>query len=127
MIEKLKQSETLKRLVRITPLYRLFLIRQYLKEVKVWESRGCAVPVPHLIKQRTIIECAEKYGLRVLVETGTYYGAMIEAMKDSFDLIYSIELDRYLYERAKERFTSARNVEIIHGDSGVELKKVVKR
>ena len=126
MINTRKISDTLKQILRRTPVYHALLKRRYLKEVRVWESRGCPVPVPHLIKQGTLLEYAKEYSLNVLVETGTYYGAMVEAMKNSFDQVYSIELDPYLYERARKRFRSAKNVRIVHGDSGTVLKTVVE-
>jgi len=52
---------------------------------------------------------------------------MVEAMKYCFDYIYSIELSKELYENAKKRFDGDRRVEIIHGDSGVELGKLLDR
>ena len=52
---------------------------------------------------------------------------MVEAMRNSFDRIYSIELSNELYEKAKERFKGVEHIELIHGDSGIELKNVLNR
>jgi len=71
------------------------------------------------------MEFAEKYRLRVLIETGTYYGDMVEAMKKYFSRIYSIELSNELYEKAKQRFAGDDRITIIHGDSGIELGKLM--
>ena len=49
------------------------------------------VPPPHVVKQRVLREYAERYELKVFVETGTYRGDMVQAMKPLFDKIYSIE------------------------------------
>jgi hypothetical protein len=117
--------DAFKQILRRTPFYGPFLRRRYLKDVRAWESRGCPIPVPHLIKQRTLLEYAEAFRLDTLIETGTHYGAMVEAMRSSFRQVFSIELDPYLYERARKRFMSARNVKILHGDSGIVLKAVV--
>jgi protein-L-isoaspartate O-methyltransferase len=66
-----------------------------------WDGTGAA---PHPIKQQAIRKYAAKYGVRVLVETGTYYGDMVAAMLHDFDLIYSIELSPALHARAQRRF-----------------------
>lgn len=117
---------TLKNLFKKTPIYfalRTIMLRQGLK---AWEQRGRPVPPPHIVKQRTIRAAAEKYGVKVLVETGTYYGDMVQAMRKCFSRIYSIELSKELYETAKRRFAGDDKITIIHGDSGIELGKLVE-
>ena len=92
-----------------------------------WERKGRPVPPPYIVKQRVIREYAKRYRLKVLVETGTYVGDMVDAMKADFDRIYSIELSKYLYKKAMMRFRGVNNIELIHGDSGSELKKILDR
>ena len=89
-----------------------------------WEKDGRITPPPHLFKQQILKDFAEQFELEVLVETGTYYGDMVEAMRTHFSQIYSVELSEELYKIAKKRFDNADNVTIIHGDSGVELEKL---
>jgi len=124
-------EQFLKELIKRTPIYtplRNWVNRRKLKkELLEWERRGKPAPPPHIVKQRVIRSFAERYGLRCLVETGTYYGDMVEAMKCYFDRIYSIELSKELYEKAKLRFDGDKRLEIIHGDSGVELGKLLRR
>ncbi len=96
-------------------------------EVKEWERKGCPIPPPHLIKQREIRQVAQAYGAKIFVETGTLHGDMIEAMKPDFEQLYSIELSESLHARAQERFSSDEKVEIIQGDSAVELGNLMKR
>jgi hypothetical protein len=62
----------------------------------------------------------------VLVETGTFLGDMVEAMKRHFDKIYSIELSEELFGKAKHRFASESHITLIHGDSGKALEEVMK-
>lgn len=57
------------------------------------------------------------------METGTYHGDMVDAMRRSFDRIYSIELSNELHQRAAERFAGDSIVELIAGDSSIELEK----
>ncbi|MCZ7667771.1 MAG: hypothetical protein M5U34_11425 [Chloroflexi bacterium] len=89
-----------------------------------WQKKGKPNPPPHVVKQRTLRAYAQTYGLKILVETGTYFGDMVEAMKTDFDKIYSIELSEEFYRQAKLRFKDAAHVEIIQGDSGIELETI---
>lgn len=124
-------KQIIKQIIEQTPLYyplRNWLSkRRQLKKIERYESLGRPVPPPHIIKQRVLQAYANRYGLKVLVETGTYYGDMVEAMKTIFDHIYSIELNKYLHEKAKKRFKGAKHVDLIHGDSGKELLNVMKK
>ena len=120
----------LKEWLRTTPFYhpvRNWLrARRHGRELRRWEKQGRPVPPPHIVKQRTIHTLAKRFGLKLLVETGTYYGDMVEAMKRHFNQVYSIELSRELWERAAARFHRDRNVTIIHGDSGSALSSVIR-
>ena len=80
---------------------------------------------PHIVKQENLRAIASEQGLRILVETGTYYGDMIEALKSDFDTVYSIEVFEMLYRRAQRRFRKSNNVKLILGDSGECLGKVI--
>lgn len=93
----------------------------------MWQMRGSQVPPPHIFKQKVIRGFAKRFGIRIFVETGTFHGDMVAAMKHYFDNIYSIELSPELFEKAKQRFDGDHIVEIIHGDSGVELDKLLDR
>src|SRR2546425_12007741 len=64
---------------------------------------------------------------QIFVETGTYRGDMVEAMKPLFHKIYSIELSDALFAEAQRRFRLDTHVELIHGDSGKELGRVMER
>ncbi len=101
--------------------------RKEKKKIAEWEKAGKPVPPPNIIKQQAVEYYGKQFGLKVLVETGTYHGDMVDAMKNNFDTIYSIELSDELYERAKNRFKADSHIEIIHGDSGVEIKNVLDK
>jgi len=113
-----------------TPLYRplrmLAVRRSQRAAFAEWERRGKPIPPPHAIKQMVLQEYAKKYCLRLLIETGTSLGDMVESMRHYFDRIYSIELSNDLHHKAQERFTGIDNIQIILGDSGTELEKLVK-
>jgi len=78
-----------------------------------------------LVKERIIRSYRRQFDLRILVETGTYMGDMIAAMKNDFDHIYSIELSEQLHEKARQRFAGYEHIRLLHGDSGVELGKLI--
>lgn len=90
-----------------------------------WVQSGKTLPAPHFVKQKTLLEFSKKYNLKVLVETGTFLGEMVDAMKVFFDKVYSIELSPELHEKAKTRFNSIRNVELLQGDSSHVLEKIL--
>lgn len=76
-------------------------------------------------EKATIILEYKKPEFNIFVETGTEYGAMIEMVGAKFKKIYSIEYDKDLYNNALKKFSNRDDIVFIHGDSGVELKKVV--
>lgn len=119
------------RFIKSMPFYQglrlVFLKSSQQKELIDWERRGKTGCSPHLIKQRVLIDYAHDYGVNILVETGTYLGDMVEAMKSHFKQVYSVELSNDLYELAVKRFKRDAHVEILQGDSGTELENLMVR
>jgi len=90
-----------------------------------WERAGFPNPPPQAYKQKLVRELARKYRMRTLVETGTCYGNMVAASMGIFDVIYSIELFDDFYEQNQRRFARFPKVRLRHGDSAVELPKIL--
>jgi hypothetical protein len=111
-------------LLRNTFLWDLFWGMREKKQLAVWENNGRLGP-PHVVKQRILIDHAKKFNLEVLVETGTFLGDMIYAMKDQFKEIYSIELSQELHEKAKEAFRTSPHIHLVAGDSSKALDSVL--
>ena len=78
------------------------------------------------IKQYTIEEFQKKYGYSILIETGTFLGDMVEAQRNNFKRIFSIELQHALAEKARERFRDVDHIKILQGDSGNLLRTILK-
>ncbi|MEP4076552.1 hypothetical protein [Haloferula sp.] len=97
------------------------------RAIAKWEAAGCPAPPPHAIKQKNIRDYRERFGLDVLVETGTFKGDMIQAMRGDFRKLYSIELADHFHEAAVERFQSDPSIEILHGDSGKVMSELVPK
>lgn len=93
--------------------------------MKEWLANGKPNPPPHQVKQENINEHAAKYGLKILVETGTYHGDMIDLLRNDFDQLYSIELSKQYFEAAKQRFKNNKHITIMQGDSGEKLGELV--
>jgi hypothetical protein len=114
-----------RRLLQRTPLYGAYKAAGHYPDYWYWILRGRPQRSPHLLKQRVVRAYGEKYGLKTLVETGTYYGEMVAAMKRRFELIYSIEFVPELAERATKKFARYPHIRIFCGDSRVEMPKVL--
>jgi hypothetical protein len=109
----------------IHKVYWMYRNMRYRKVVGQWIQRGRPVPPPHKVKQLIIREYARRHGIRVFVETGTFRGEMLDAVGDLFHRMYSIELSTELYAKAREKFRGRRDIELIQGDSGEELGKIL--
>jgi hypothetical protein len=109
-----------------TPFYGMYKALGHYPDFWYWKLRGEPVRSPHLLKQRTVQEYAERYHLRVLVETGTYYGEMVAAMKNRFDAIYSVEFDSALAQRAQKKFARWPHIHVLHGDSQQVVPEILR-
>lgn len=92
--------------------------------IKDWEAAGKPVPPPHLVKQEVISSLKNIYQYELFIETGTYLGEMVDAQKNNFKKIYSIELGEDLFRDAVKKFQHQKNITILHGDSGDVLVKL---
>jgi hypothetical protein len=116
----------LRKYLRRTPWYGFYKRLGHYPDYWYWRLRGKPLRSPHLLKQRTVREYGKKYGLRILIETGTYYGEMISAVKESFDRIYSVEFDPALVQRAARIFARDSKIQILEGDSQQVLPALLK-
>jgi len=94
-------------------------------DIEKWKQAGAIVPPPHFVKQHMILEYQRKFGYRILIESGTFLGDMVEAQKDHFDKIISIELDNFLFRKATKRFKKYPHISIVKGDSGKILAEIM--
>ena len=113
-------------------VYRTRLIFYYKRlsagpDFLMWRLKGSPLRrIPHLVKRAVVREYAERFQLPVLIETGTQYGQMINAVRKQFREVYTIELDDTNYSQAVKNFAGHKNVHVIHGDSAVELPRLLK-
>lgn len=95
------------------------------QDLRRWEREKTA-PFPHLLKQRIVLDYAASSGARVFIETGTYYGNMLEACFDHFDQLVTCEIEEHFYRRAQRRFGNKSKIKVLHGDSGRLLPKLLR-
>jgi len=76
-------------------------------------------------KHEIIKNFQERFGLLTLIETGTYLGDTVYALRNRFKKIYTIELDHALYRNAKSRFARYAHITICEGDSGEILPQII--
>lgn len=91
-----------------------------------WLGKHKAATNSHAIKQLAVKAFAQKYGIRVFIETGTFLGDMVAAVTSDFDRIYSIELSEDLFNRAVKKFAGYNHVTILHGDSFQVLPEILR-
>jgi len=91
----------------------------------IWIIKRKTIRPPQLYKEKLIREYGRAYCISHLIETGTYEGDTINALKKDFTTIESIELDKILVKKASERFNSDINVFIYQGDSPKVLKDTI--
>lgn len=120
-------THSIRSLLKQSPFYATFKQLGHYPDYWYWKLRGEPRRIPHIIKQRAVLEYAQAFGLSTLVETGTYYGEMIAAVVERFRKIYSVEIDPELAKRAQQRFRTYSQVEIIQGDSQMVVPELLQR
>jgi hypothetical protein len=82
-----------------------------------WVMAGRPFPAPPLVKQHIVKRYQDRFGLRTVIETGTFTGETVEAVRARSTRVISIELDPALHAAAVRRFARAANVTVMQGDS----------
>jgi len=108
-----------------TPFYGAYKTLGHYPDYWYWILRGRPERSPHLLKQIVVRLYGVTFDLKTLVETGTYYGEMVGAMKNRFDHIYSIEFVPELAQRAMRKFARYEHIRIFHGDSRAVMPEVL--
>ena len=111
--------EKLKKIKPLYTSYRFIKEKIHKKEIDIDFPDG-------LIKRNDIRLISEKYpNIKILIETGTFFGDTLEFFKSDFAKLYSIELSEALAKKARKRFQYDTNIEIIEGDSSVQLSNIL--
>src|SRR5258708_4484486 len=99
--------------------------RRQSSEIKKWCAAGKPAPPPEAVKRVTLADYASAFNIGTMVETGTFMGGALYALKDQFKTLYSIELSENLALQARARFRKQPHIHILQGDSGKVLPQVL--
>ena len=81
---------------------------------------------PHTLKVQTVLIYGAYFKINTLIETGTYRGDMVQAAVNQYQKVISIELEPTLFLRAKVKFSKYPNINILLGDSGKVLPRILQ-
>ena len=76
------------------------------------------------IKRKYIKKLAIDNNLKLLIETGTYFGQSTKYFAKYFERVYTIELSEELFNYTKKH-NSASNIQFYQGNSSEKLKEII--
>lgn len=109
----------------IQSLFKAIGYEAHFINIKKRERDSGGKPSSTIEKHKLVLKLAAQYGIKTMVETGTYLGAMVYATKDFFTKIITIELSEELALNAKQKFEKYPGIQVLQGDSGKVLPTVV--
>lgn len=90
-----------------------------------WFQGGQLVSPPAIAKQRHLLNVLKSRGHRIFVEAGTYTGETTAFCARHVERVYTVELHDQLFAAAEKRFAKQSNVTVVHGDSLIEVPRIV--
>jgi hypothetical protein len=110
----------------LRPLPGFALVQPWLEAAAVRQWRRTRRPPPPRSVKATLIRSWTARSRNVFVESGTFFGDMLVAVRPDFARLYSIELSPTLAARARRRFAGDPAIEILHGDSSAALGPLLR-
>jgi hypothetical protein len=110
----------------------MFVLGRFLRNSKAiitypfWALFGRPAPDNHIFKRIRIRNIGARFECETFIETGTFYGQMIDALKDYFQKIMSVELSEPLYHLNQSSFSAYPQVRIYLGDSSTRLQEMLR-
>ena len=95
-------------------------------DVLRWVRKGRPAPPPPSIKLRVLRCYREAFLPPIFIETGTYRGDTVYALRDEFLKLFTIELSHELFTQAARRLKDASNITALEGNSGTVLETMLK-
>ena len=117
-------SKHIKQFIKRTSLYPIILQFKFIYLRKFLSPEMS--PSASQNKKLFIFQEAKENKIPIFIETGTYLGDTVSALRYSFQEIYSIELDEKLAQRAKNIFKKYKHIHILQGDSAKILPKILE-
>ena len=95
------------------PIFRSFSAR--FLENSEWSRRQYDAPSPRLIKRQVLLR--NGFSNAIWVETGTFLGETTDFLSKNAKMVYSVEPEPNLFERAQRKFSRSENIKILNGTS----------
>lgn len=109
----------------------LFVFGRYARDLQavikypLWYLQGQPAPDNHLYKKRRIKLLAQKHECDTFVETGTFYGQMVNFARNMFGKVISVEIFPQFYRENVAQFAHDPDTHILLGDSGTCLPEAI--
>lgn len=110
----------------------MFILGRFLRNTKsmvtypFWILSGKPAPDNHVYKKNRVRSVGALFSCETFIETGTFYGQMINAMKDHFHKVLSVELFEPLYVLNQSSFSDHPQVHLYLGDSSSRLQDMLR-
>ncbi len=130
---EINTSDKLKQLKIIILKYKKLLYNKPInfirtgKEIRRWAKKGRSKSPPQPYRRKIIKMYAKRFSINIFIETGTYLGNTVNAVKKNFKEIYSIELNKVLYLKAKQKFIKYKHINVKLGDSSEKLPEILSK
>jgi hypothetical protein len=83
---------------------------------------------PHSYTKFKLIDgLGKKTGAKVFIETGTFRGVTALRCSETFESVYTVEIDQKFYEQAKEALSYKSNINCLKGDALKFIHHVIKQ
>lgn len=115
---------TIKKILITTPI--LKNVVEFSNRVRLTGTLHVAV-LPAREKEKIFLSYAKKNNCKMLIETGTFRGETVNACKDFFETIYSIELSEKYFLESKKRFEGISKIHILKGNSSDILPTIINK
>jgi hypothetical protein len=103
-------------------------LREHFYNVSYFKLRGGTnQPDSHFTKQKRIIDLQKSFKYDCFIESGTFYGSMISAIKQYFKRVYSVEIYEPLAINNIRYFNTVKNVTVIFGDSATKIEDILNQ
>jgi len=108
-----------------------FMLGRYARDLQatlkypVWRLRGRPAPDNHVYKKRRIKRLALEHGCETFIETGTFYGQMVNFARGVFRKVISVEIYPPFHRENAAQFARHPDVHILLGDSGKNLPEAI--
>jgi hypothetical protein len=96
--------------------------RPWSTSIRHWNG---VAPAPPFFKHRVIVGYGKHYGIRSFVETGTYMGDTVSAVRFWFKEIHTVELSPMLAAKSRRRFQLWKNIHVYEGNSVTLLPEIL--